>query len=82
MKKLGVVTHYFGKIQVAVLDLTRNVKLGDMVRFDGYLTEFEQRIDSMQVDKQPIDEAKKGTEIALKVVERVRPGDEMWEVEE
>ena len=58
------------------------IKLGDMVRFDGYLTDFEQRIDSMQVDGQPIGEAKKGMEIAMKVVERVRPGDEMWGVEE
>lgn len=82
MKKLGVVTHYFGKIQVAVMDLTENIKMGDMVRFDGFLTEFEQRIDSLQVDKQPIGEAKKGSEIAIKVVERVRPGDEMFEVVE
>ncbi|MBW2648151.1 MAG: hypothetical protein JRE23_18730, partial [Deltaproteobacteria bacterium] len=67
MKKLGVVTHYFGKIQVAVMDLSESIKLGDMVCFDGYLTEFEQRIESIQGDKQPIDKAKKGTEIAMKV---------------
>ena len=82
MKKLGIVTHYFGKIQVAVLDVTADIKLGDLVRFEGYLTEFEQRITSMQIEKKPIEEAKKGMEIAMKVVERVRPGDEMWEVEE
>ena len=82
MKKLGVVTHYFGNINVAVMDLTGNIKIGDMVFFEGYLTDFEQRVDSMQVDKQPISEAKKGMEIAIKVVERVRKGDEMFEAGE
>jgi hypothetical protein len=82
MKKLGVVTHYFGNINVAVMNLTGNIMIGDMVIFDGYLTDFEQRVDSMQVDKQPISEAKKGMEIAIKVVERVRKGDEMFEAGE
>lgn len=82
MKKLGVVTHYFGNINVAVMDLTGNIMIGDMVFFEGYLTDFEQRVDSMQVDKQPISEAKKGMEIAMKVVERVRKGDEMFEAGE
>jgi hypothetical protein len=82
MKKLGVVTHYFGNINVAVMNLTGSIMIGDMVFFEGYLTDFEQRVDSMQVDKQPISEAKKGMEIAIKVVERVRKGDEMFEVGE
>jgi len=82
MKRLGVVTHYFGKIHVAVLELEEDIRLGNIVSFEGFLTGFEQRIDSIQVDKQPISEGKKGTEIAMKVVERVRPGDEMFEVEE
>jgi hypothetical protein len=82
MKKLGVVTHYFGNINVAVMNLTGNIVIGDMVIFDGYLTDFEQRVDSMEVDKQPISEAKKGMEIAIKVVEWVRKGDKMFEAGE
>jgi putative protease len=75
MAKVGKVIHYFTAIGVAVVELSGNLKVGEKIKFEGATTDFEQTVDSMQVDKKEIQEAKKGTEIGLKVADRVREGD-------
>ena len=80
--KIGTVTHYFGKIQVAVLDLSSALKVGDHVHFHGGSTDFTQEVTSMQVEHENIDSAGPGDEVALKVKDKVRVGDEVLKVEE
>ncbi len=69
LQKVGKVLHYFPKITVAVVKLTKgDLKLGDIVR----LTEkegkvFDQEIKSMQIEHASIEIAKKGDEFGLKV---------------
>lgn len=69
------VIHYFDKIKVAVLRANSPLAAGDKVRIiGGEDTDFEQMIESMQVEHNQIDQAKKGDEIGLKVKEKVRDG--------
>ena len=75
---VGEVTNYFGKIGVAAIRLTDSVKIGDVIRFEGATTDFEQEITSMQIDRAPIEAAESGQEVAVKVRERVRPGDKVY----
>ncbi len=75
---LGKVTHFFDKINVAVIRLDRTVKAGEMVHFLGRSTDFEQAIDSMQVEHQPVSEGAPGTEVAVKVLQRVHAGDSVY----
>ena len=77
-EKIGTVTHYFGKIGVAVLKLAGELKVGDKIRFAGSKTDFEQEVNSLQIDKQPVAKAGKGESIGLKVNEKVRVGDEVY----
>jgi len=77
---IGKVTHYFGKIGVAVVKLTAPLSLGDTVHFRGTSTDFTQTVDSMQIEHQPVREAKAGEEVAIKVGARVREGDEVYKV--
>jgi len=77
---IGKVTHYFGKIGVAVVKLTAPLSLGDMVHFRGTSTDFTQTVDSMQIEHKPVQEAKAGEEVAIKVGARVREGDEVYKV--
>lgn len=79
-KKIGTVTHCFGKIGVAVVDLVGKVKVGDKIRFKGNTTDFEQEIESLQIDKEPVNEAGKGKSIGLKVDEKVRVGDDVYKI--
>ncbi len=80
--KIGKVTHYFGKIQVAVLELSAELKVGDTVQFLGSTTDFTQKVTSMQVEHEEIESAGPGSDVAIKVNDRVRQGDEIFIVEE
>jgi hypothetical protein len=73
--RVGTVTHYFDRIGVAVIELSKPLKVGDWVQFIGRTTEFEQRVISLQVNHQNIDGAGAGDEVAMKVIEHVRPKD-------
>jgi len=77
-EKIGTISHYFGQIGVAVIDLAGDLKVGDKIRIKGSTTDFEQEVNSMQIDKQPVNEAGKGESIGLKVGEKVRVGDEVY----
>jgi putative protease len=78
-KSIGEITHYFGNIGVAIVKFNRTVKLGEEICFKGSHTEFTQKIDSMQFDHKDITSAKKGQEVGIKVDEKVREGDKVYE---
>lgn len=80
-KKVGEVTHYWGKIGVAGIKLTASLSQGDTIRIKGATTDFEQDVGSMQIEHQDIESAKRGQEIGLKVKEKVRRGDTVYKVE-
>ncbi|MCS7240125.1 MAG: hypothetical protein NZ651_02625 [Candidatus Bipolaricaulota bacterium] len=77
---VGKVTHYFGRIGVAVVKLTASLSQGDIVHFRGSSTDFTQTVESMQIEHQPVREAKPGEEVAIKVQNRIREGDEVYKV--
>jgi translation elongation factor EF-1alpha len=77
---IGRVTHYYGKISVAVLNLTDAIRLGDTVHILGRTTDFQQEVGSLQIEHQAISEAKPGQEVALKVDYPVRRRDSVFKV--
>ncbi|UCD99049.1 MAG: hypothetical protein JSV42_19275 [Chloroflexota bacterium] len=79
-KLVGEVNHFYNRIGVAVIDLLDNLKIGDHVHFLGRSTDFQQVVESMQIEHQPITEAGKGQEIAVKVERRVRNHDKVYKI--
>lgn len=77
---IGTITHYFGKPGVGVVKLDAAVKVGDMLQFRGNTTDFQQKLESMEVDHAAVESAEPGAEVAFKVSERVRQGDEVYRV--
>ena len=74
-KLIGQVTHYYGKIGVAIVELTDNLRVGDKIHIKGSATDFEQEVNSIQIEHQNVPLAKKGSAIGLKVENKVREGD-------
>ncbi|MGA2933721.1 MAG: translation elongation factor-like protein [Methanomicrobiales archaeon] len=72
---VGKVTHYFPKIGVAVVALSDDLKQGEEIRFTGTLTDFKQKVISMQIEHKTIAHAIRGQEIGLKVDRDVKVGD-------
>lgn len=77
-ERIGEVTHFFGKISVAVLNLSKDLKVGENVHFLGRNTDFQQEILSMQVDHVEVTEVSAGDDVAVKVTQRVRKGDSVF----
>jgi putative protease len=79
-KLIGEVTHFYNRIGVAVVDLSGSIEIGDQVHFFGRSTDFRQQVQSMQIEHQPVSEAGKGQEIAVKVERRVRNHDKLYKL--
>lgn len=79
-KLIGAITHYFGHIGVAVIELTDTLKVGDTIRIVGGETDFTQPVESMEYEHQKIQEAKKGESIGLKVAQKVREGYKVYKI--
>ncbi len=77
-KLVGVVAHYYGKINVAVVELDGALKVGDEIAVEGPTTSFMQKVESMQIEFGPVEEAKEGDAIGLKVNRAVKPKDNVY----
>jgi len=77
-KPIGVVTHYYDHINVAVLKLTKALSVGDKIKFLGHGVDFTQEVDSLQIEHKPIAKAKKGDSVGLKVNQKVSDKTEVY----
>ena len=73
--QVGRITHFFSKISVAVVELTAPIAVGDRILVKGPSTDFEQIVDSMQIEHENIPRAKAGQAIGLKMAEHAREKD-------
>ena len=76
--EVGHVTHFFSKISVAVVDLTLPLVVGDRILVKGPLTDFEQTVESMQIEHKAITRAEGGQSIGLKVVQPAKEKDVVY----
>ncbi len=78
---VGIVTHYFNHLSVAVVQLdVGSLEVGDTIRFLGHTTDFRQRIDSLEVNHQSVTEVGRRQAFGLKVKEHVREHDVVYKV--
>ena len=79
-QRVGEVTHFFGRINVAVIQLSDNLKVGDTVHFLGHGADFQQEVSSMQVEHESIQRGKKGDEVAIKVDKPIKRGTSVFKL--
>jgi putative protease len=79
-KIVGQVVHYYPKINVAIVELSNGLEIGDNIRIEGATTNLQQTVESMQIEHKDIKKARKGDSIGLKVVNRCRKGDSVYKV--
>jgi putative protease len=81
LEKIGEVTHYFPHVKAAAVMLLKSgLKVGDNIYIKGHTTDFKETVKSIQLDRVPIQEGKKGQEIGLLVKSRVRQGDSVYRI--
>ena len=79
-EEIGKVTHYFTKIGVAVIELSGDLKAGDKIHIKGATSDFKQKVASMQIEHEKLEEAKAGQSIGMKVKDHAREGDSVYKV--
>jgi hypothetical protein len=80
-ERVGFVTHYYRHLSVAAIRLESGLlRVGDTIRILGHTSDFRQRVDSMQIDRQPVTEAGRRQEIGIKVTQHARENDEVYKV--
>ena len=78
---VGRVTHYFPRVQVAVVQLTDDeLRIGDSIRVLGTTSNFTQPVDSMEIEHSPVEIVGAGEEVAIRVIERARVGDLVFRI--
>ena len=76
--EIGHITHFFSKIGVAVVELTAPLTVGDRILVKGPSTDFEQTVESMQIEHKNIQRAEAGQSVGLKLAQRAREGDAVY----
>ena len=82
-EKIGIVEHFFTNVSVAAIKITDGeLKVGDTIHFVGATTDFTQKVDSMEIDRNSVESVKPGDDVGIKVKERVREHDVVYKVPE
>ncbi len=76
--EVGTVMQFFAKPSVAAIEITAGtIAVGDSIRIKGATTDFEQKVESMEIDRNPVPSATTGQAVGIKVKDRVRPHDKV-----
>ena len=79
--EIGIVKHYFGKINVAALEITSGeLSVGDTIHIKGHTSDFNLAVDSMQVEHEKVQSVKTGDQVGIKVPEKAHENDKVYKV--
>ncbi|MDH3468520.1 MAG: translation elongation factor-like protein [Gammaproteobacteria bacterium] len=79
--RIGTVTHYYNHLHVAGVVITNgDLHKGDTIHVKGNTSDFEQKVESMQIDHEVVEVAKSGDQIGLMVIEYAREHDTVYMV--
>ena len=78
---IGVVTHYFSSLGVAVVRLQKGtLRTGETIRIKGHTSDFQQKVGSMEIEHRRIESAVSGQEFGMKVINHAREHDQVFKV--
>ncbi len=80
-ERIGVVTHYYGNVSVAVVKLeSGSLRVGDTIHVRGHTSDFTQRVESLQIGNAPVGEVGPNDDFGLKVIAHAREHDIVYKV--
>lgn len=80
--EVGRVSHYFNKINVAAIDLTGTLSIGDTIHVKGHTSDWTQTVDSIQIEHDSVEKAGPGDSIGILVPEHAHVHDVVYKVED
>ena len=80
LHEVGKVTHFFGRINVAVIEVSGTISVGDQIAIKGPATDIEQTVSSMEIDHMKVNQATKGQDIGMKLAGHARENDTVYKI--
>ncbi|MDP2918189.1 MAG: translation elongation factor-like protein, partial [bacterium] len=82
-EEIGKIIHYYDKIGVAIIEIGKaGLAVGDVIHIKGHTDDFDQKVESMEVEHSEVLEAKKGDVIGLKIEQKVHEGGKVYKAQE
>lgn len=79
MERIGIVTHYYNHLSVAILKLeSGNLRVGDVIHIRGHTSDFPQQVESLEIDHVHVNEVRPGQSFGLRVKEHTREHDVVY----
>lgn len=79
-QEVGTVVDYFAKVGVAGIQLSGPLAVDDTIHIKGHTTDFQQKVESMQIEHQVVQEVSAGDSVGIKVTDRCRSNDTVYKV--
>jgi hypothetical protein len=81
-QRIGVVTHYYSHLSVVAMQLEpgTTLRVGDVIYIRGHTTDFNQKVESLEVNHAPVTEVGPNDDFGLKVIEHAREHDIVYKV--
>lgn len=80
--EVGRVSDYFAQVGVAGIELSGEISVGDTILIKGHTTDLRFVVESMEIDRVPVDRASNGDAVGIKLIDRCRSGDYVYQVRE
>lgn len=77
---IGKVSHFFNKIGVAVIDVSKELKVGDKISIEGRGQVVQQVVTSMEIEHDKVTVAAGGTSVGMKTAQPVKEGDTVFKL--
>lgn len=79
-KHVGSVEHYYPKAGAAAVKLDADLKVGDTIHIKGHSDDYTEKVTSMQLDHEPIQEGHAGESVGVAVPVKVHEHSEVTKV--
>ena len=80
-KEIGYVSKYFGQISVAAIEITaEELNIGDTIHIKGHTTDLNMEVNSIQIEHETVETAKKGDSIGVQVSDKTRRKDKVFKL--
>ena len=81
LREVGKIAHFFSRINVAVIDVTDTISVGDKIFIKGPTTDIEQTINSMEIEHEKVKQVTAGQSVGMKVDGHVRENDTVYKTD-
>lgn len=77
-KLIGKINHYYGKLGVAIVDLSEALAVGQTIHVKGAHDDFTQEVRELEYEHEAIKEGKPGQQVGIKVDQKVHENDQVF----